>query len=61
MLIILDLVGFVFFDIVYVAAVLNYAVQSEMNIYLLRAVRKLIEDKCYGTTQLDSSIKVCGE
>ena len=59
-LIILDLVGFIAFDIVYVAAVMNYAAQSEMNIYLLRAIRKLIEDKSYGNTQLDSSIKVSG-
>jgi len=62
-LIVLDLIGFVSFDIVYVAAVMNYAAQSEMNIYLLRAVRKIVEDKRYGNTQVDSSIKVggCGQ
>ena len=59
-LIVLDLIGFVSFDIVYVAAVMNYATQSEMNIFLLKAVRKIIEDKRYGNTQLDSSIKVGG-
>ena len=57
-LVVLDLIGFVSFDIVYVAAVMNYAAQSEMNIFLLRAVRKIVEDKRYGNTQLDSSIKV---
>ena len=45
---------------VYVAAVMNYAAQSEMNIYLLRAVKKLIQDKGYGNAELDDAIKVGG-
>ena len=57
-LIILDLIGFLFFDMVYVAAVMNYAAQSEMNIYLLSAIRKLVQDKSYGEAGLDGSIKV---
>jgi len=58
-LLILDLIGFVFFDLVYVVAVVNYAAQSEMNIYLLSAIKKLVHDKGYGEDGLDASIKVC--
>ena len=59
-LLILDLIGFLFFDLVYVAAVMNYAAQSEMNIYLLTAIRKLVQDKGYGPEiGLEASIKVC--
>ena len=41
---------------VYVSAVMNYAAQSEMNIYLLRAIRHLVETKEY--TEIDNAIKV---
>ncbi len=40
-------------------AVMNYAAQSEMNIYLLSAIQKLVQDKGYGQAGLDGSIKVC--
>ena len=55
---IIDLIGFLFFDMVYVAAVMNYAAQSEMNIYLLSAIKTLVQDKGYEGTGLDASIKV---
>ncbi len=55
----LDLIGFLFFDFVYVAAVVNYAAQSEMNIYLLDAIKKLVQDKGYPGNGLEASIKVC--
>ena len=41
---------------VYVSAVMNYAAQSEMNIYLLRAIRSLVMTKGY--SELDAAIKV---
>ena len=55
-LLILALIGFLFFDTVYMAAVFNYAAQSEMNIYLLRAIRRLVIEKEY--EDIDSAIKV---
>ena len=41
---------------VYVTAVMNYAAQSEMLIYLLRSVRGLVEQKAY--TEMDGAVKV---
>ena len=55
-LIIISLIGFFTFDMVYVTAVMNYAAQSEMLIYLLRSVRGLLEQKAY--TEMDVAIKV---
>ena len=55
-LLVLSLIGFIFFDTVYVGAVFNYAAQSEMNIYLLRAVRRLVIQKEY--VEMDAAIKV---
>jgi len=54
-LLIISMIGFVAFDMVYVSAVMNYAAQSEMNIYLLRAIRQLVETKEY--TEIDNAIK----
>ena len=45
-----------FFDAVYVAAVVNYAVQSEMNIYLLQSIKLKVLTRKYETT--DEAIKV---
>ena len=45
-----------FFDAVYVAAVVNYAVQSEMNIYLLQSIKLRVLSRKYDTT--DEAIKV---
>ena len=55
-LIILSLIGFFTFDMVYVTAVMNYAAQSEMLVYLLRSVRGLVEQKGY--EDIDGAIKV---
>ena len=55
-LLVLSLIGFIFFDVVYVGAVFNYAAQSEMNIYLLRAIRRLVTQKEY--EEIDGGIKV---
>ncbi len=55
-LLVFSLVGFVFFDLVYVGAVINYAAQSEMNIYLLRAIRRMVVQKFY--EDIDAGIKV---
>ena len=55
-LIIFSLVGFLFFDILYVAVVVNYAAQSEMNIYFLRAITSLVKTKKYDS--LETAIKV---
>ena len=56
MLLIYSIVGFMFFDAVYVAAVVNYAVQSEMNIYLLQSIKLRVLSRKYETT--DEAIKV---
>ena len=40
-------IGFIFFDVVYVAAVMNYVAQSEMNIYLLCAIKSFVLDNKY--------------
>ena len=50
------MLGFVVFDIVYTTVVMNYAAQSEMNIFLLRTIRNLIMQKKYA--DIESSIKV---
>ena len=57
-LVIISLIGFFTFDMVYVAAVMNYAAQSEMLVYLLKSVRGLVEQKGY--EDVDSAIKVVG-
>ena len=46
-LVVFSLIGFIFFDIVYVAAIINYVVQSELLIKLLWTTRNLIETKRY--------------
>ena len=56
MLLIYSILGFMFFDAVYVAAVVNYAVQSEMNIYLLQSIKIRVLSRKYGST--DEAIKV---
>ena len=40
---IFSVIGFSAFDIVYIAAVINYAAQSEMMIDLLNALKMLVE------------------
>ena len=55
-LIVAAIIGFVIFDVVYIASLMNYAIQSEMNIYLLQAIAKLTKDKKYNN--FDESIKV---
>ena len=55
-LIIGSIVGFIFFDMVYTASIINYAIQSELNVYLLKAISKLVENKMYG--DLDEGFKV---
>ena len=56
-LIVTSLVGFIFFDIVYMATTLNYTVQSEMIIWLLKAVTSLLYKNDY--VNIDAAIKVC--
>jgi len=48
--------GFIFFDAVYVAAVVNHATQCEMNIYLLQSIKIRILSRKYST--IDEAIKV---
>ena len=52
------LMGFVLFDMVYLAAIINYAVQSEFNIGFLRAITNLVRQRKYAT--LDAAINVRG-
>ena len=52
----ISLLGFISFDVVYVAAVMNYAAQSEMNIKLIYAIASLIKQKHH--KEIDDAIKV---
>ncbi len=52
----MSLIGFVSFDVVYVVAVMNYAAQSEMIIYLLKAIAILVTNKEY--PDMDAAIRV---
>ena len=45
MLILIAMFGFVFFDVVYIVAVMNYAAQSEMNIHLLKSTKIRVQQK----------------
>lgn len=55
-LLIFSLIGFIFFDGVYVSAVMNYAIQSELNISLLHSICMKVKNKKY--TSIDVAIKV---
>ena len=55
-LVVFSLLGFVFFDLVYLAAVINYAAQSELNIKLIYATRTLIMQRKY--EKMDATIQV---
>ena len=53
---IVSLTGFVLFDGVYLAAVINYAIQSELNISLLHSISKKVKYRKYHS--IDLAIKV---
>jgi len=55
-LVIFSLFGFIFFDAVYIMAIMNYAIQSELNIYLLSALQIKVERREHKS--LDTIIKV---
>ena len=55
-LITFSLVGFLFFAMVYVAAVLNHAVQSELLVWLISSVNTLLVKNEY--PNIDAAIKV---
>ena len=55
-LVVISLLGFVFFDLVYLAAVINYAAQSELNIKLIYAIRTLVMQRNY--ENIDATIQV---
>lgn len=57
LLLILSLIGFVFHDGVYVAAVMNHAIQSELNISFLRSLCEKVKNRKYDN--FDVAIKVC--
>lgn len=50
--------GFLFFDLVYLAAVANYSIQSEFNIKYIRAVTEMVVAKNQKYSNLDIAIKV---
>eukprot|EP00731_Ephydatia_muelleri_P011632 Em0006g526a len=54
-LIALSIVGFIFMDLVYVASIINYAIQSELNVYLLKAISRSVNNKIY--SDVDESCK----
>ena len=62
-LITFSIIGFFTFDVVYIAAVINYAAQSEMIIDLLKAIKMLVEkgfsnDNNSGYENINSAMKV---
>ncbi len=52
------LLGFVFFDVVYIVSVMNYAAQSELNIHLLQATTARVKQKI-DYPDINTAIKVC--
>ena len=54
-----SVIGFIFLDLVYAASIINYAIQSELNVYLLKAISRLADNKMYGN--LDEVYKVHGD
>ena len=50
--------GFLFFDLVYLAAVVNYSIQSEFNIKYIKAVTEMVAAKNQKYSSLDIAIKV---
>ena len=50
--------GFLFFDLVYLAAVVNYSIQSAFNIKYIRAVTEMVAGKNQKYCNLDIAIKV---
>ena len=55
-LLIVSLIGFLFFDGVYISAVTNYAIQSELNISLLHSICMKVKNRKYHS--IDLAIKV---
>ena len=55
-LLVISLIGFIFYDGIYIAAVMNYAIQSEFNISLLSSLRMKVKNKKYDN--FDTAIKV---
>lgn len=50
--------GFLFFDLVYLAAVVNYSIQSMFNIKYIKAVAEMVAGKNQKYSSLDIAIKV---
>lgn len=44
-LIALSIVGFIFVDLVYTASIINYAIQSELIVYLLNTISKAVDNQ----------------
>ena len=55
-LVVFSLVGFLFFDMVYMAAAMNYVVQSELLVWLVSSVTTLLHKNEY--PNIDAGIKV---
>ena len=50
--------GFLFFDLVYIAAVVNYSIQSTFNVKYIKAVAEMVAGKNQKYSSLDIAIKV---
>ena len=55
-LVVFSLVGFLFFDMVYVATAMSHAVQSELLVWLISSVTSLLRNNQYHN--VDAAIKV---
>ena len=55
---IVSLIGFIFFDGVYISAIINYAIQSELNISLLHSINKKVKNRKYHSIDLAIKVRV---
>ena len=55
-LVVITIVGFIVLDIAYTAVVVNYCIQCQLLVYLIRSICERIKAKDW---EIDQSIRVC--
>ena len=55
MLVVITIIGFIVLDIAYTAVVINYCIQCQLLVYLIRSICERIKTKDW---EIDQSIKV---
>ena len=51
--------GFIFVDLVYTASIINYAIQSELIVYLLNTISKAVDNQALDRSYMVN--KLCTE